>query len=45
MAGTFVAPPNLQALLLAIDAPAVVAAPLLAQKYFRTGHVLIAAAE
>jgi hypothetical protein len=46
MAGTFVAPPNLQALLRAIDgAGLVMAAPLLAQKYFRTRHVLIAAAE
>ena len=44
MAGTFVAQPNLQALLWAIDGPGLVmAAAVLALKYFRTGHELVAA--
>jgi hypothetical protein len=44
MAGTLVAQPNLQALLWAIDsAGLVMAAALLALKYFRTGHDLVAA--
>lgn len=44
MAGTFVAQPNLQALLWAIDgAGLIVAAALLTLKYFRTGNDLVAA--
>jgi hypothetical protein len=43
MAGTFVTQPNVQALLWAIDgAGLVMAAALLALKYFRTGHDLVA---
>src|SRR5690606_6583228 len=42
MAGTFVAQPNIQALLWAIDgAGLVMAAALLALKYFRTGDDLV----
>ncbi len=44
MAGTFAAQPHMQALLWAIDgAGLVMAAALLALKYFRTGHDLVAA--
>ncbi len=44
MAGTFVVQPNLQALLWAIDGIGLVmAAALLALKYFRSGHDLVAA--
>lgn len=44
MAGTFVAQPNLQALLWAIDgAGLVMATALLALKFFRTGHDVVAA--
>ena len=43
MAGTFVAQPNIQALLWAIDgAGLVMAAALLTLKYFRMGHDLVA---
>jgi hypothetical protein len=43
MAGTFVAQPNIQAVLWALDgAGLVMAAALLTLKYFRTGHDLVA---
>jgi hypothetical protein len=44
MVGTFVVQPNVQGLLWAIDgAGLMIAAALLALKYFRAGHDLVAA--